>query len=128
MGKFMRSNDLANPRFVGLTYTWTNNKDARSRIFSRLDRFLVSSPILDSFQGLRVEHLTRLDFDHCPILCSVNAAGRKTYSPWIRFEDMWASFPKAWHLVWEKWRVDDTGNEAAKLQKKCQRALKALFF
>ncbi|XP_020695903.2 uncharacterized protein LOC110109264 [Dendrobium catenatum] len=87
MADFMAANDLVDPGFSGPAFTWTNNKDARSIIFSRLDRFLVSSPILDSFQGL-----------------------------------------KAWQLVWDKWRVDDAGNEALKLRKKCQRTLKALFF
>ncbi|XP_020687616.2 uncharacterized protein LOC110103303 [Dendrobium catenatum] len=50
---------------------------------------------------LRVSHLTRIASDHCPILCI---------------------------LVSEKWLVLDTGSEASKLQRKCQRSLKALFF
>ncbi|XP_020704572.1 uncharacterized protein LOC110115630 [Dendrobium catenatum] len=51
MGDFMAANDLVDPGFSGPAYTWTNNKDARSRIFSRLDRFLISSSILDSFEA-----------------------------------------------------------------------------
>ncbi|XP_028549588.1 uncharacterized protein LOC110095722 [Dendrobium catenatum] len=104
MAEFMVTNDLVDPGFVGPAYTWTNNKDVRSRIFSRLDRFLVSSDILDRFQDLRVEHLTRLASDHCPILCTVQEVSKRTYSPWIRFEDVWLSFPHARHLSKEKFR------------------------
>ncbi|PKU60940.1 Putative ribonuclease H protein [Dendrobium catenatum] len=74
MGDFMNANGLVDPGFSGPAFTWTNNKDAGSQIFSRLDRFLISSSILDEFQGLKVKHLSRLTSDHCPILCSVSEA------------------------------------------------------
>ncbi|PKU77443.1 hypothetical protein MA16_Dca025996 [Dendrobium catenatum] len=95
MGEFMLDNDLIDLGFIGPAFTWTNNKDARSRIFSRLDRFLISSSILDSFQGLKVKHLTRLASDHCPILCIVKEDVRRNYSHWIKFEEVWASYPNA---------------------------------
>lgn len=41
---------------------------------------------------------------------------------------MWASYPKAWQLVLEKWKVQDHGSEASKLHRKCQRLLRAFFF
>ncbi|PKU59204.1 hypothetical protein MA16_Dca028313 [Dendrobium catenatum] len=128
MTDFMLANDLIDPGFSGPAYTWTNNKDARIRIFSRLDHFLVNSSILDDFQGLKVMHLTRLASDHCPILCCIMGEVKRTYSNWIKFEDVWASYPMAWHLVREKWKVEDLGSESVKLQRKCQRTLKALFF
>lgn len=53
MGNFMATNDLVDLGFSSLAFTWTNNKDVRSKIFSRLHRFLISSSILDSFQGLK---------------------------------------------------------------------------
>ncbi|XP_020687224.1 uncharacterized protein LOC110103019 [Dendrobium catenatum] len=124
----MNANGLVDPGFSGTAFTWTNNKDAGSRIYSRLDRFLISSSILDEFQGLKVKHLSRLTSDHCPILCSVQAGAKRNYSSWIWFEDVWASFPKAWQLVSEKWKVQDSSSEAKILQRKCQRTLKALFF
>ncbi|PKU61395.1 integrator complex subunit 11 [Dendrobium catenatum] len=128
MSDFMAANDLIDPGFSGPAFTWTNNKDAGSRISSRLDRFLISSSILDAFQELRVSHLTRIASDHCPILCTVSPGRHRARSYWIKFEDIWASFPRVWQLVSEKWRVPDTGSEASKLNKKCQRTLKALFF
>ncbi|XP_020687614.2 uncharacterized protein LOC110103302 [Dendrobium catenatum] len=128
MGDFMATNGLIDPGFSSPAFTWTNNKDARRWISSRLDRFLISSSILDVFQELRVQHLMRLASDHCPILCSTLEQQRRALSHWIRFEDVWAGFPKAWNLVADKWIVNDTGSEASKLHKKCQRTLKALFF
>lgn len=115
MADFMLANDLIDPGFTGPAYTWTNNKDARSRIFSRLDRFLVTSPILDAFQGLKVMHLTRLASDHCPILCCILGEVKRNYSHWIKFEDVWASYPMAWHLVSEKWKVEDLGSEVSQI-------------
>ncbi|PKU61038.1 threonine dehydratase [Dendrobium catenatum] len=91
MADFMLTNDLVDPGFNGPSFTWTNNKDARSSIFSRLDRFLVSSSILDVFQGLKVKHLTRLASDHCPILCCLMEDVKKASYHWIKFEDVWAS-------------------------------------
>ncbi|XP_020692235.1 uncharacterized protein LOC110106628 [Dendrobium catenatum] len=128
MGDFMAANDLVDPGYSGPAFTWKNNKDARNRIYSRLDRFLVSSSILDNYQELRVVHLARVASDHCPILCSFMVGGRKTYSNCIKFEDVWTTFPRAWQIVSEKWKVPDSGTEAAKVQKKCRRTLKALFF
>ncbi|PKU62829.1 hypothetical protein MA16_Dca027340 [Dendrobium catenatum] len=85
MASFMMSNDLIDLGFNGPAFTWTNKKDIRSQIFSRLDRFLISSSILDSFQGLKVKHLTRLASDHCPILCSFIGEVKMVYSHWIKF-------------------------------------------
>ncbi|XP_020688765.1 uncharacterized protein LOC110104129 [Dendrobium catenatum] len=128
MSEFMAANGLIDPGFSGPAFTWTNNKDAGSHISSRLDRFLISSSILDAFQELRVSHLTRIASDHCPILCIVSLGRQRARSYWIKFEDVWASLPRAWQLVAEKWLVPDTDSEASKLQRKCQRSLKALFF
>ncbi|XP_020671708.1 uncharacterized protein LOC110091801 [Dendrobium catenatum] len=128
MAEFMAVNDLVDPGFIGPAFTWTNNKDASSKFFSRLDRFLISSDIMDEFQGLRVWHLSRLISDHCPILCSVQEGTKINYSPWFRFEDVWVGYPKARHLVLEKWRVADHGSEAVQFQRKCSKTLKALFF
>lgn len=47
---------------------------------------------------------------------------------WLRFEDVWLSYPMAWKIVWSKWRVADEGNECGKLMSKCKRVLRALFF
>ncbi|XP_020690684.1 uncharacterized protein LOC110105495 [Dendrobium catenatum] len=99
IGDFMNANGLIDPGFSVPAFTWTNNKDAGSRIYSRLDQFLISSSILDEFQGLKVKHLSRLTSDHCPILFLIQAGGRRAYSSWIRFEDVWASYPRAWQLV-----------------------------
>ncbi|XP_020700937.1 uncharacterized protein LOC110112892 [Dendrobium catenatum] len=128
MADFMMVNDLIDPWFVGPAFTWTNNKDAGSKIFSRLDRFIVSSDIMDEFQGLRVRHLSRLVSDHCPILCSIFAETKINYSPWFRFEDVWVNYPKARQLVMDKWNDGDHGSEAVQLQRKYSRTLKALFF
>ncbi|XP_020683390.1 uncharacterized protein LOC110100293 [Dendrobium catenatum] len=128
MGDFMMANELVDPGFSGPAFTWTNNKDVRSQIYSRMDRFLVSSSILDSFQGLSVRHLTRLASDHCPILCSLREEVRRTPSRWMKFEDYWASYPVVWKLVLDKWKLPDLGSEVAKLHKKCQRSLRDLFF
>ncbi|XP_020693450.2 uncharacterized protein LOC110107516 [Dendrobium catenatum] len=128
MGDFMAANDLVDPGFSGPAYTWSNNKDAKSRIFCRLDRFLVSSALLDNYQGLKVLHLTRIASDHCPILCSMMEGCKRNYTHWIKFEDVWATFPRAWQIVSKKWKVQDMGSEAIKLQKKCKRSLRALFF
>ncbi|XP_020672790.1 uncharacterized protein LOC110092541 [Dendrobium catenatum] len=125
MASFMMSNDLVDPSYIGPAFTWSNNKDIiRSRIFSRLDRFLLSSSILDSFQGLKVKHLTRLASDHCPILCSFLGEVKMVYSHWIKFEDVRASYPMAWQLVKQKWQ--NKIKELTQLKEDLDREIKIL--
>ncbi|XP_020686379.1 uncharacterized protein LOC110102390 [Dendrobium catenatum] len=87
MGDFMVANDLVDPGFSGHAFTWTDNKMHGV--------------------GLKVKNLTRLALDHCPILCSIQEGGRKTYSHWIKFEDVWTTFPRAWQLVQDKWKLKE---------------------
>ncbi|XP_020688348.1 uncharacterized protein LOC110103831 [Dendrobium catenatum] len=91
-----------------------------SQAASEMGDFMAANDLIDpgfTGSGLTVSHLSRIASDHCPILCSVQEDGNRRYSRWIKFEDVWATFPKAWQIVSEKWKVNDTGSEATKLNK-----------
>lgn len=99
MEEFIGIMDLHDPGFVGPKYTWTNNKDTRSKIWARLDRCLVNAKLLESCQNLWVKHLTRIASDHCPMLCMLQEESRRRVSNWFQFEDICISYPVVWKLV-----------------------------
>ncbi|KAI0516047.1 hypothetical protein KFK09_008719 [Dendrobium nobile] len=47
---------------------------------------------------------------------------------WIRFEDIWMTYPVTWRLVWKNWNKDDFGMPDEVVNRKCSRTMKALFF
>ncbi|XP_071694021.1 uncharacterized protein [Rutidosis leptorrhynchoides] len=80
--------------------------------FSKLDRFLVSGPLLDKWRDLSAVALDRKHFDHCPImLCEVE----KNYGPkpfkifdvWFDEDDVDQVVSNAWmEAVPNNWRKD----------------------
>ncbi|XP_020693467.1 uncharacterized protein LOC110107530, partial [Dendrobium catenatum] len=128
MEEFIRTNDLVDPGFLGPKFTWSNNKDGLSKIWARLDRCFISTSLLEVHQEFEVRHLLRLASDHCPLLCSLSTPSRFQRSAWIRFEDMWLSYPAAGRIVSKCWHWAPPGGPADVLQAKCRRTLRHLFF
>lgn len=58
--------------FRGLRFTWVNKRDLFAFIQESLDRCFVNPPWRTLFPEASVHHLTRLHFDYCPVLLSLN--------------------------------------------------------
>ncbi|XP_028554353.1 uncharacterized protein LOC114580562 [Dendrobium catenatum] len=54
----------------------------------------------------------------------VNSEGAK----WIRFKDVWTSFPASWRIVAKAWGRLDAGPPAEVVNRKCSHTLRALHF
>ncbi|XP_020702544.1 uncharacterized protein LOC110114119 [Dendrobium catenatum] len=106
MRDFMTNSDLHDASFIGLNFTWYNNK-------------LVPSG--------KVRHLARVVSDHCPIIFKLETI-QHNKTRFIRFEDTWRSYPAAWNIVYNSWRRKDFGDEVEVLRRKLRRKLRALFF
>lgn len=64
---FLLTNDLHKLEFIGLRYTWINNKDGSSKIWVRLDCILINLVASYALGDAKVTHLARMALDHCPI-------------------------------------------------------------
>ncbi|PKU77540.1 Putative ribonuclease H protein [Dendrobium catenatum] len=121
-------NDLHDLGFTGPKFTWSNNKDAASRIWVRLDRILINSEGLGAAPLAVVKHLPRLASDHCPLLLGLGTSAGALSFKWLRFEDVWMSYPASWKIVHQAWTRSDYGPPAEVANRKCSRTLRALFY
>ncbi|XP_028550676.1 uncharacterized protein LOC110092067, partial [Dendrobium catenatum] len=128
MANFMTDNDLHDLGFSGPKFTWSNNKSGSSKIWVRLDRVLMNSEGLRLAPMASVKHLIRLASDHCPLLVSLDSTAHDRGSKWLRFEDIWLTYPATWKLVWKNWTKADFGDPDDNLNQKCSRTLRALFY
>ncbi|PKU70997.1 Putative ribonuclease H protein [Dendrobium catenatum] len=128
MADALARNDLHDLGFSGPKFTWSNNKDAASRIWVRLDRILINSEGLNAAPLATVKHLPRLASDHCPLLLGLGMAAEVPFFKWIRFEDIWMSYPASWRIVHKAWSRNDFGTPAEMANRKCSRTLRSLFF
>lgn len=64
----------------GQLYTWSNKRDGADRMFSKLDRFLVSEAWKDKGGHYQLDYLCYLTSDHAPgiLWLRVVDAGRKS--------------------------------------------------
>ncbi|XP_075088224.1 uncharacterized protein LOC142170259 [Nicotiana tabacum] len=69
---------LTDAGYNGSTYTWCNGRSPKYRIWKRLDRALLNHEWLDIFPKTQVSHLSRVGFDHAPLLVTIEKQhGRK---------------------------------------------------
>ncbi|XP_073057421.1 uncharacterized protein [Primulina eburnea] len=79
---FIMDSGLIDAGFEGSSFTWTNKT-----IWKRLDRVMVSVDWGDHFSSIRVEHLPRTVYVHCPLLVFAPVFARGPSS--FRFQRMW---------------------------------------
>ncbi|XP_028552566.1 uncharacterized protein LOC114580146 [Dendrobium catenatum] len=127
MGAFITNNDLHENGFIGLRYTWCNNKSGGARILERLDKCFINSIALNYFSQLTVRHLARIASDHSPLVLNF-CNSRNFHKRRIIFEDVWASYPASFAVVKREWSKKFSGNSAQILNAKCKRTLKSLLF
>jgi len=84
-------------------FTWSNGQE--DHIWSRIDRFLISSEWEERFPDVSQRRLTRLFSDHFPLLldCGTNRGGNR----YFKFENMWLKYEgfveqvKKWWMSYE---------------------------
>ncbi|XP_020694964.1 uncharacterized protein LOC110108603 [Dendrobium catenatum] len=128
MADFLVDNDLHDLGFVGPRYTWSNNKSGNNKIWVRLDIILMNSEGLRLAPLATVKYLIRLALDHCSLLLNLTPVSPRPGSRWLRFEDIWMTYPITRKLVWKNWTKNDYGQPNEVLNQKCSRTLKVLFF
>ncbi|XP_020686484.1 uncharacterized protein LOC110102474 [Dendrobium catenatum] len=127
MSAFMVDKDLHDQGFTGPKFTWSNNKQGSNKVWVRLDRVLMNSVGLQFYPLASVKHMLRLASDHCPLLLRLTNEPANPGSKWIRFEDVWRTFPATWKVFWKSWTKHDHGQPDDVLNRKCSRTLRSLF-
>ncbi|XP_075076994.1 uncharacterized protein LOC142163768 [Nicotiana tabacum] len=84
----MNNCELLDAGYVGVKFTWCNNRRPSKRIWKRLDRIMINDLWLQKFQNNSVRHLVRTGSDHRPILmkCVNNQQEPIKY---FRFMEFW---------------------------------------
>ncbi|XP_074314558.1 uncharacterized protein LOC141649777 [Silene latifolia] len=88
----------------GPFYTWNNKQDSNTRVYSRIDRFLINHEWLNLYPNSYAYFLNEGLFDHNPCICyrRLDISLRKTH---FRYFNMWgqaSDFPEIVRIEWEK--------------------------
>ncbi|XP_027082498.1 uncharacterized protein [Coffea arabica] len=93
--------------FFGSSFTWSNNRRGRARIWKRLDRLLINEKCLNVASAISVVHLARHPSDHSPL--RISFASRLDNKPRLfRFLNVWAARPDL--LEASDWNKQSFGN------------------
>ncbi|XP_074297220.1 uncharacterized protein LOC141627923 [Silene latifolia] len=109
---------------TGSKFTWNNKQGPDSRVFSRLDRFLVNQEWLDCFPDLQAHFHPEGLFDHNP--CTVSSSLRECIGrPPFRYYNMWGQAVQFQAIIQQGWRMNVAGTRMFKIFKKLK-ALKGM--
>ncbi|KAL0005366.1 hypothetical protein SO802_012927 [Lithocarpus litseifolius] len=90
--------------FVGSNFTWTNLRNFSDLIQERLDRGFCNVGWRFLYPEASIEHLVRVNSDHCPILLNLEKPlGLGLVRP-FRFQPGWLSHPGFPSIVRNAWR------------------------
>lgn len=91
--------------YSGRSFTWTNGQSGRANIQERLDRCLGNLAWTTRFPSHKIEHLTRVHSDHCPIFIDWNYATipNRSRRNTFRFEAMWLQDESCKEVIKDAW-------------------------
>jgi hypothetical protein len=93
--------------FSGPKFTWTNMQGVADLIQERLDRGWANTDWKLLFPEASIQHLPRLNSDHCPLLLMLDPPPPSARNRPFRFQPMWLNHPDFPRVVEEAWQ----GNE-----------------
>ncbi|XP_074305749.1 uncharacterized protein LOC141640971 [Silene latifolia] len=109
---------------TGALFTWNNKQDYSTRIYSRLDRFLVNQAWLDIYPDMVAHFYPEGLFDHCPCIVS-NIKSGATKNASFKYFNMWGQAPGFKDKVGEVWGKHYEGYKMFSLVKRLK-SLKAV--
>lgn len=91
--------------YFGHSFTWTNGQSGRANIQERLDRCLGNLAWTARFPSHKIEHLTRVHSNHCPIFIDWNHASipNRSCRNSFRFEAMWLQDEHCKEVIKDAW-------------------------
>ncbi|KAL7160678.1 hypothetical protein ABFS83_01G113200 [Erythranthe nasuta] len=95
--------------FVSNIFTWSNNQRGQNRIWQRLGRILLNAEAFTAISAT-VDHLPRLESDHCPLL--LNFGQLQTKPSCFYFQNMWMEHHNYQDFVASFWQQIIPGGRA----------------
>ncbi|KAK9688833.1 hypothetical protein RND81_09G014300 [Saponaria officinalis] len=86
---------------AGCDFTWTNNQEGQARVWSKLDRALISTDWLAAFPSSTALFLPSGISDHSPVVVTVFNSFKRT--PRFSFLNCWIHDPQYHDLVTDAW-------------------------
>ena len=100
---FSDSNSLLDLGFCGNIFTWDNRQEGDDLIQERFDRALCNFGWLERFPDCKVQHLTCIGSNHCPILITPKPTTANKSSI-FRFDANWSKDEICIMIIDEAWR------------------------
>ncbi|XP_074266929.1 uncharacterized protein LOC141590221 [Silene latifolia] len=112
---------LMDNQALGAYYTWNNKQPPETRVYSRLDSFVVNQDWMQAFPNMVANFLPEGHFDHTPCLVSMNNKSTTKSRP-FKYFNMWSLAPGFKECVLNGWNQRIEGTKMFRIVKK----LKAL--
>ncbi|XP_039052880.1 uncharacterized protein LOC120194716 [Hibiscus syriacus] len=106
--------------FFGPTYTWSN-KQKDTFLARKLDRVLINSAWINSFQNSFVEFMAPGPSDHCMVLTWINKESPINRPKPFKFFNFWNTHPNFLYEVHQSWQQPVQGNSMKALFLKLKR-------
>ena len=90
--------------FLGPRFTWTNFRNLSDLIQERLDRGFCNASWSLLYLEATIEHLTRINSNHCPIMIKLEKPLGIGLSRPFKFQPGWLSHPNFNMIVRDAWR------------------------
>ncbi|XP_071933257.1 uncharacterized protein [Coffea arabica] len=94
--------------FSGSSFTWSNNRRGRARIWKRLDRLLINAECLDIASAISVVHMARHPSDHSPLRISFALRLDNKPRP-FRSLNVWTARPDLLEVIQRVWNENMQG-------------------
>ncbi|XP_075108822.1 uncharacterized protein LOC142180675 [Nicotiana tabacum] len=117
--------NLTDLGFKGSIYTWWNGRSEEDCIFKWLDRCLGNIEFQQTFPGVEVSHLSKIESDHCPMLLKCDTESL-TIMKSFKFLNFWVQHASFKDLVKENWKADFAANHFVTFNHKLKKLKKAL--
>ncbi|KAF9607732.1 hypothetical protein IFM89_000079 [Coptis chinensis] len=117
---FMKNNQLMEVSNSGFHLTWWNKQVREFKILGKLDRMLCNANWGSTFPGWKYKVVSRICFDHSPIMGGNISIPRPNNMP-FKFFNMWCSHLKFRKVVMDSWQEPILGHSIYILTQKLKR-------
>ncbi|KAM6548138.1 hypothetical protein CsatB_019814 [Cannabis sativa] len=88
---------------AGSSFTWSNNQDGTSRIYSKIDHVFANEDWLDEFPNAEALFRWETIFDHCSCIVRSVISNKIGFKP-FKYYNLWSSHPEFKETVLISWK------------------------
>uniref|UniRef100_A0A803QQF5 Endonuclease/exonuclease/phosphatase domain-containing protein n=1 Tax=Cannabis sativa TaxID=3483 RepID=A0A803QQF5_CANSA len=88
---------------AGSSFTWSNNQDGTSRIYSKIDHVFANEDWLDEFPNVEALFRWETIFDHCSCIVRSVISNKIGFKP-FKYYNFWSSHPEFKETVLISWK------------------------